>query len=242
MYPFTRFLRRLLMSEVEKKVELDNVGSVQFTETDCIISVKDLNTKEKLISGGITLKNRSVNFLDVEKTVTNVTIKDAPCEVSDCYIATQMMKYGEVIPGSVRRGYIKGTNVDNGSRYLQIINCVIPLPNRTDFDRFEVRLFADNNRTQCLHCKQTNHPSYARIQKPTWQMRCNNCNELGYLARDCLNAPVCLFCKQEGHIRRDCELYERIKHVGILRVMPLKLLRVEKLLNKTHNKRHKQII
>jgi hypothetical protein len=41
----------------QKKVELDNVGSVQFTETDCIISVKDLNTKEKLISGGITLKN-----------------------------------------------------------------------------------------------------------------------------------------------------------------------------------------
>jgi hypothetical protein len=46
-----------------------------------------LNTKEKLISGGITLKNRSVNFLDVEKTITNVTIKDAPYEVSDCYIA-----------------------------------------------------------------------------------------------------------------------------------------------------------
>jgi hypothetical protein len=62
MYPFTRFLRRLLMSEVEKKVELDNVGSVQFTETDCIISVKDLNTKEKLISGGITLKKGLITF------------------------------------------------------------------------------------------------------------------------------------------------------------------------------------
>jgi hypothetical protein len=47
------------------------------------------------------LINRSVNFLDVEKTITNVTIKDAPYQVSDCYIATQMMKYGEVIPGSV---------------------------------------------------------------------------------------------------------------------------------------------
>jgi hypothetical protein len=41
------------------------------------------------------------------------TIKDAPYEVSDSYIATQMMKYGEVIPGSVRRGYIKGTNIEN---------------------------------------------------------------------------------------------------------------------------------
>jgi hypothetical protein len=187
----TRFFKGItheeILSGIEKKVELDNVGSVQFTETDCIISVKDLNTKEKLISGGITLKNRSVNFLDVEKTITNVTIKDAPYEVSDCYIATQMMKYGEVIPGSVRRGYIKGTNIENGSRYLQIINCAPTLPNRTDFGRFEVRLFADNNRTQCLHCKQTNHPSYACRQKPTWQKRCYNCNDLGHLARDCMS-------------------------------------------------------
>jgi hypothetical protein len=39
-----------------------------------------------------------------------------------------MMKYGEIIPGSVRRGYIKGTNIENGSRYLQIIKCAPTLP------------------------------------------------------------------------------------------------------------------
>jgi hypothetical protein len=33
---------------------------------------------------------------------TNVTIKD---ELENYYI-TQMLKYGELIPGSVRRGYI----------------------------------------------------------------------------------------------------------------------------------------
>jgi hypothetical protein len=56
-----------ILSGIEKKVDLYNVDSVQFTETDCIILVKDLNTKETLISDGITLKNGSVNFLDVEK-------------------------------------------------------------------------------------------------------------------------------------------------------------------------------
>ena len=73
----TRFFKGItheeILSGIEKRVELDNVGSVQFTETDCIISAKDLNTKEKLISGEITLKNSSVNFLDVEKSITNVT-------------------------------------------------------------------------------------------------------------------------------------------------------------------------
>ena len=138
----TRFFKGItheeILSEVEKKVELDNVGSVQLTETDYNFS-EGFEYEGKI---NIRWNNRSVNFLDVEKTITNVTIKDAPYEVSDCYIATQMMKYGEAIPGSVRRGYIKGTHIENGSRYLQIINCAPTLPNRTDFGRFEVRLFA----------------------------------------------------------------------------------------------------
>ena len=58
----TRFFMGLIheeiLSGIEKKVDLDNVGSVQFTETDCIILVKDLNTKETLISDGITLKKQ----------------------------------------------------------------------------------------------------------------------------------------------------------------------------------------
>ena len=62
----TRFFKGVtqeeILSGIEKKVELDNVGSVQFTESDCIISVKDLNTKEKLISGGITLKTGQLTF------------------------------------------------------------------------------------------------------------------------------------------------------------------------------------
>jgi hypothetical protein len=36
----TRFFKGItyeeILSDVEKKVELDNIGSVQFTETDCI--------------------------------------------------------------------------------------------------------------------------------------------------------------------------------------------------------------
>ena len=41
---FKGITREEILSGIEKKVELDNVGSVQFMETDCIISVKDLNT------------------------------------------------------------------------------------------------------------------------------------------------------------------------------------------------------
>jgi hypothetical protein len=54
-----------------------------------------------------------------------VTIKDAPCEVSDQFIATHMSKYGQVINGSIKRGVIKGTNIENGTRYVDIIFTVL---------------------------------------------------------------------------------------------------------------------
>jgi hypothetical protein len=84
------------------------VKSVQLTENICIVSVEDSETKDKLIINGLTLQNRSISFLDVEKTITNVTIKDMPYEVQNCFVATQILRYGQVIPESVRRGYIKG--------------------------------------------------------------------------------------------------------------------------------------
>jgi hypothetical protein len=84
--------------EALTKVEIESVGSVQMTEKDCIISLKDLKTQETLITECISLRDRTVQFLDVEKTITNVTIKDVSYELGNCYIATQMLKYGEVIP------------------------------------------------------------------------------------------------------------------------------------------------
>ena len=59
----------------------------KLTETDCIISLKDMSAKEKLITEYISLRDRTVQFLDVEKTMTNVSIKDAPYELDNSYIA-----------------------------------------------------------------------------------------------------------------------------------------------------------
>ena len=52
--------------------------------------------------------------------------------------------------------------------------------------------------THPTHLDRNQHGKSDVIIVTTW----------GHLARDCLSAPTCSFCKQEGHIRRDCELYE----------------------------------
>jgi hypothetical protein len=103
------------------------------TEKSCIVTLKSEQAKYKILNSEISLKNRSINFFDIDKNVINVTIKDVPCEMSDQFIATHMSIYGQVINGSIKRGVIKGTNIGNGTRYDLILNCAQILPVRTNF-------------------------------------------------------------------------------------------------------------
>ncbi|CAG2211281.1 CNBP [Mytilus edulis] len=200
-----------ILTEISKQIHINNVGSIQITEKECIVSLKDVESKDTLVVNGITLRNRSVNFLDVEKSITHVTIKDAPYELDDRYIVAQMIRFGQIVPGSVKRGYIKGTEIENGARYIDILNCDPVLPLRTSLGRFEVRLFADNNRTPCFHCKLIGHSSYQCKDRPKImnERRCYNCAAIGHLANACPNEAYCSYCNINGHSRRDCESFKQ---------------------------------
>jgi hypothetical protein len=86
--------------------------------------------------------------------------KNTPVELADIAICTYMSQFDDVVQGFIKRGTIKGTNIETKTRYIQIVNCAPTIPKLTTFGRFNVRLFADNNRTACRHCNRTDHPSY----------------------------------------------------------------------------------
>lgn len=95
---------------MENVIEKDKIRSIQITAKECIVTVSDMDSKQKMLIDGVVLKDRSVNLFEVEKSITNVIIKDAPYEMSDCVISSNMARFGEVFNGSVRRGKIKGTD------------------------------------------------------------------------------------------------------------------------------------
>ena len=70
----------------------------------------------------------------------------------------------------------------------------------------KLRIFADNNITECQYCSQTNHPSYRCVRKPSMAkaQACFRCNSKDHTIKDCPHSDnVCYNCGKEGHIRRN---------------------------------------
>ena len=72
---FTGIKHEDILSELEKKLNCEDIKSIPMTEKSCIVTLNSEQAKYKILNSEISLKSMSVNF------VTNVTIKDAPCEL-----------------------------------------------------------------------------------------------------------------------------------------------------------------
>jgi len=224
----TRFLNRLkheeVVSAINEKVNtnIECIKTIQITEKKCIITVSDESTKQDLVLSGLSLQGRHVSIHDVDKIFTNVTIKDAPFEMSDSVLISQLMQFGEIVHGSLVRGKVKNTIIENGTRYVKILNCVPIIQPTITIGRFHIRLFADNNRTACKYCSETNHPYFKCPKKSTISTDqvttyssvvktkpCFNCKSKDHERKHCPFDIVCHSCMKEGHTQSECpvELY-----------------------------------
>ena len=161
-----------------------------------------------LLSSGISVRNVLNDCSDVDQIITNVTIKDAPFELSDSYILHRIQIYGDIIENSVRRGKIKGTEIETGTRYLQMVNVKDVLPTVVTLGRFKVRVFSDN-KTECKICKEVGHPFYRCPMKNNPPPKlCGRCKSSTHKTRDCTNDVVCNHCNESGHKQKDCADYK----------------------------------
>ena len=109
-----------VLTELAKLIYKSSVQSIQLTERECIVTDFNPDAKHVLLTRGIELRNRYIKLVDVEKQETNVTIKDAPCELRDIAICGYISKFGEVVQDSLGRGFMKGTNIQTRTLYLQM--------------------------------------------------------------------------------------------------------------------------
>lgn len=176
-----------ILASLKEIIKPEEVEAIQLTERDCRITLKTEEAKIETQIKGLNLKDRYVKPVDSDKTITNVTIKDAPYELKDQFIVSSLMKYGQVTHGSMRPGRIKGTDIANGTRYCQMTDVQGPIPCNISLGDYDIRVYCDNNKTKCKYCNSTGHPYYrcgqhSVARKPK---ACFKCGSTSHLIRSC---------------------------------------------------------
>ena len=113
----TRGLGRLTETEIVKilsvKVDTSDIRAIQITEDSCRVTTASIAVKQQLALSPLTIKDKVLTFSDVCRSVTNVTVKDAPYEMPDDEVIVALADHGNVVEGSIRRGKVKHTNIEN---------------------------------------------------------------------------------------------------------------------------------
>ena len=186
-------------------LEDQQIKGIQLTIRECIVTLNTDDAKETLKTSGISLRQRHVTVIDTDRNITKVTLKDAPVEMKDICLHAMLRPYGEVVPTSMKRGVIKGTSIETGTRYLQMTDVGDPIPSELPVGRFIIRVFCDNGKTVCSHCNSAAHFTYScpnKHQRP--DKRCYTCQSPNHLAANCPNELTCNNCGREGHKNNSC--------------------------------------
>ena len=186
-----------VLQAVSSTVPKGDIRGVQLTLQGCIITLKNSDSHDKLKAEGFSLRTRHISVTDVDQSITNVTLKDAPVEMNDLCLKAALQPYGDIISNSIKRGKIKNSEVETGTRYLRMLNVEDPIPGEIQVGRFTIRVFCDNGKTECIYCKSTDHQSYQcpNKSKPTAPAKvCFRCKGTDHLIADCPNPIACDYC------------------------------------------------
>ena len=136
----TRGLGRLTESEIVKilsvRVNTSDIRAIQTTEDSCRVTTASIAVKQQLALPPLTIKDKVLTLSDVCRSVTNVTVKDAPYEMLDDEVIAALADYGNVVEGSIRRGKVKHTNIENGTRYLALDDAKKIIPGTLSMGEF----------------------------------------------------------------------------------------------------------
>ena len=205
---FSRLKHEEVLESLEENIDPSSVRAIQITENACFVTLSSNETKEILLIEGVNIRGTYNDTFDADRVITNVTIKDAPYELADSFIIHHMKSFGEVIENSLRRGKVRGTEIETGTRYIQMVNVRNILPIKAKLGRFNVRIFSDN-KTEYRICSNVDHPFYRCPDKDKPKtLLCSRCKCEGHLFRDCPNDIVCNFCSESGHKQSDCKKYK----------------------------------
>ena len=161
--------------------------------------IENQDTRMKLITNGVNMRNANVAVYDTNPFLTNgkenslrLLIKDIPLSAHESLIIDELERMKYKVMGSViyQRLRVDGQLTDclTGDRVVYIEQPPTPLPRNMNFGLFKAKVF---------HFGQV--PATTRST-----VVCSKCLSEGHHRSQCSSPVICRRCKQPGHIQQEC--------------------------------------
>ena len=95
------------------------------------------------------------------ENIKAIRITEDECRVTVTDVTTKQT-LGEIVERSMRRGKVRGTNVETGTRYLSLYDAVEMIPSEIPLGDFVLRVYCDNNRVNTVD-SPTTHTTIAQM-------------------------------------------------------------------------------
>lgn len=179
-------------------IEKTGIRCIQWTTTGVIVTLEDVEERDELLKAGVVqIAGRSMTVQDSERSLTYVTIFDAPQELPDGALKRILSKYGRV--RNIRRQMYRDTGIETGIRTVRM-KLLEPIPSYIRVGEMIMGTKYPNQQKTCRKCDSVGH-----IARNCHLMRCNNCAELGHKEVECEKELRCSICTNEAHLAKDCK-------------------------------------
>jgi len=166
---------------------------------NCITFSKEEYCCQFFDKSAFFVRNRAYPTHPAARTLTFLTIYDAPYEMTDSAIEERLKPYCAVF--SRRRGKLQGqSEVAYGLRHYRVqLEANVPCYLR--FAKFQLRFYHDGQPKTCRKCGALDH-----IARDCTNDCCFNCDSIGHVSKHCPEKMKCCICKSEQHKAIDCPL------------------------------------
>ena len=185
-----------------------------------VIKCVDTESKNKLLTEGIRIGDKKIDFLDGGSGSLRISVDDAPLNMPSSIISDLLKQYGDVTASRDQAFYVgdERTEWSSGTRlfFLKRVRGAIPPTMDIEFDGFTEKIcirYDGQTLYECRFCKQhVERGSHTCDQKPV--KRCFNCQATDHLNFQCKKGKLCHKCSSPGHIARDCKSDTKPKRQG----------------------------
>lgn len=205
-----------ILFELLKVLDEEKISAVQLIPEGwpqkCKVTFTDEDLKNEIVTKGLKLFNKHVDFEDDNDLLIKLIVKDGHPEWPDDIFAANLCDFAKTVFTEKEWLYLDGrkTKITTGTRYVFATEIIKHVPQKIEF-RIDDRSFPVT--VWCPIAQNKPPENFGNMSKPVFigKVSCGHCGAKHQTGECPHKKRVCFTCKKDDHSNRDCPENQGVK-------------------------------